>query len=181
MRLVTPRRRPRSCRRCTRPCRDHSPPTFCTACFAFITPLRGGSDRVELSLGGHPQPLLRRADGSVEGVGKRGTLLGMLEPELSTTVAELHPGDLFLLYTDGLTDAPAAQAVSVEELTSVLEVAGDQPIEQLADSIRVLKRRRRPLGSGDDTALLIMRVEDPSAQVPDAALPGAEPAYAEHE
>ena len=63
------------------------------------------------------------------------------------------------MYTDGLTDAPADQAVTVEELTALLEDDGDQPIEDLADSIRALKRHRRPLGSGDDTALLILRFE----------------------
>ena len=68
-----------------------------------------------------------------------------------------------VLYTDGLTDAPAHQAVSVEELMNLLELQGDQPIESLADSIRALKRHRRPLGSGDDTALLIMRF-DPQLQ-----------------
>ena len=85
----------------------------------------------------------------------------MIEPSLSTATIDLHPGDTLVLYTDGLTDAPADQAVSVEELTALLEADGDQPIEQLADSIRVLKRHRRPLGSGDDTALLIIRLHEP--------------------
>ena len=143
--------------------RDHQPPTFCTACFGFVYPLDDGSYRIELSLGGHPQPLLRRADARVEAVGKRGTLLGMIEPSLVTSTIDLHPGDTLVLYTDGLTDAPAHQAVSVEELMNLLELQGDQPIESLADSIRALKRHRRPLGSGDDTALLIMRF-DPQLQ-----------------
>ncbi|MGZ4763000.1 MAG: PP2C family protein-serine/threonine phosphatase [Ilumatobacteraceae bacterium] len=138
--------------------RDHQPPTFCTACFGFIWPTDDGCYRLELSLGGHPQPLLRRADGHVEAIGTRGTLLGMIEPSLVTSTADLRPGDTLVFYTDGLTDAPAHQAVSVEELTSVLEHEGDQPIEQLADSIRAVKRHRRPLGSGDDTALLIVRL-----------------------
>jgi serine phosphatase RsbU (regulator of sigma subunit) len=138
---------------------DHQPPTFCTACFGFISPLDEGSYRLELSLGGHPQPLLRRADGRVEGVGLRGTLLGMIEPALVTSTIDLHPGDTLVFYTDGLTDAPAHQAVSVEELITLLELQGDEPIERLADSIRALKRHRRPLGSGDDTALLIIRFD----------------------
>ena len=141
--------------------RDHQPPTFCTACFAYMSALEDGSYRLELSLGGHPQPLLLRADGHVEAVGERGTLLGMIEPSLSTVTIELCPDDTLVLYTDGLTDAPADQAVSVEELTALLEADGDQPIEQLADSIRVLKRQRRPRGSGDDTALLIIRLHQP--------------------
>ncbi len=143
--------------------RDHQPPTFCTACFGFMYPLDDGSYHLELSLGGHPQPLLLRANRRVEAIGMRGTLLGMIEPSLVTSTIDLHPGDTLVFYTDGLTDAPAHQAVSVEELTNLLELQGDQPIEQLADSIRALKRHRRPLGSGDDTALLIVRF-DPRLQ-----------------
>ena len=75
-----------------------------------------------------------------------GMLLGMLEPSLTTTMVDLMPGDTLVLYTDGLTDAPANKAVSVEELAALLEEHGDQPIEQLADSIRALKRGRRPHG-----------------------------------
>ena len=138
---------------------EHQPVTFCTACFGFVWPLEGGGYRIELSLGGHPQPLLRKGDGSVEPVGTTGMLLGMLEPTLSSTVIDVMPGDTLVLYTDGLTAAPADKAVSVEELAALLETDGDQPIEQLADSIRVLKRGRRPLGSDDDTALLILRFD----------------------
>ena len=136
---------------------EHQPVTFCTACFAFMSPMDGGRYRIDLALGGHPQPLLRRGDGSVEAVGTMGMLLGMLEPTLATTVIEVVPGDTLVFYTDGLTDAPANKAVSVDELSSLLRADGDQQIEQLADSIRALKRGRRPHGSDDDTAILILR------------------------
>src|SRR3954447_7822102 len=142
--------------------KDHQPSTFCTACFAYVHPGEGSSYRIEMALGGHPQPLLRRANGSVEQVGALGMLLGMLEPELSTAVVELACGDTLVFYTDGLTDAPPQQAVSVDELATLLQVEGDAPIESLADAIRTLKRSRRPLGSGDDTAILILR-NDPVA------------------
>ncbi len=142
---------------------EHRPVTFCTACFAFMSPLGDGNYRIELALGGHPQPLLRRRDGSVEAVGTIGMLLGMMEPTLSTAAVDLMPGDTLVLYTDGLTDAPANKAVSVDELAALLEAEGDQPIEQLADSIRALKRGRRPHGSDDDTAILILRFGVPTS------------------
>ncbi len=150
--------------------RNHRPSTFCTACFGFISPLGAVSYRVELSLGGHPQPMLRHGDGRVQFVGSVGTLLGMVEPSLSTATVDLHPGDTMVFYTDGLTDAPAEQAITVEELALLLESIGDQPIEQLADSIRAVKRHRRPFGSGDDTALLILRVGD-QPQSQDVGMP----------
>jgi serine phosphatase RsbU (regulator of sigma subunit) len=157
--------------------REHRPATFCTAAFAYVSHLEDGGFRVELSLGGHPQPLLRHSDGRVEGVGKLGMLLGMLEPTLSTTVFDVQPGDTLVLYTDGLTDAPAEKAVSVGEVVELLEADGAQPIEQLADTIRVLKRSRRPQGSDDDTALLILRFGDaPSSPARSEWASSSEPA-----
>ena len=104
-------------------------------------------------------------------------LLGMIEPTIATTVVELEPGDTFVFYTDGLTDAPAEQAVSVEELAALLQIEGDLPIEQLADTIRALKRGRRPLGSGDDPALMILRFDDVSTSAADKmGATGGEPA-----
>ena len=135
----------------------HQPPTFCTACFCYLTRRDDDTYLLELSLGGHPEPLLRRADGSVEPVGQRGTLLGMIEPTLHETTTELRRGDTVTFYTDGLTDAPAQEAVPVEELVDHLRRRGDRPVGEIADSIRVLKRSRRPLGSGDDTVVLIVR------------------------
>ncbi|MEP7113686.1 MAG: PP2C family protein-serine/threonine phosphatase [Ilumatobacteraceae bacterium] len=156
---------------------QHRPATFCTACLAFMSPLDGGGYRLEVSLGGHPQPLLRHEDGQIEAVGELGTVLGMIEPTLSTTIIDVVLGDTLVMYTDGLTDAPAGKAVSVEELSELLRFTGDQPIEQLADSIRVLKRGRRPQGSDDDTALLILRFGDTSGlSAGDAPLTAIEPA-----
>ena len=136
---------------------DHRPATFCTACFLYLTVNDDDSYGVEVSLGGHPQPLLRRSDGTIEFVGAAGTLLGMVEPVLTNSSCRVDAGDVLVLYTDGLTDAPIEQAVPIEEVKQLLADDGDQPVEQLADSIRSLKRRRRPRGSGDDTALLVIR------------------------
>ncbi|MEP7204337.1 MAG: PP2C family protein-serine/threonine phosphatase [Ilumatobacteraceae bacterium] len=158
--------------------RDHLPATFCTACFAYLSRLDDDSYRVELTLGGHPPPLLRRRNGEVEPIGELGMLLGMIEPTLTTTVVDLSPGDTLVFYTDGLTDAPAQEAVSVEELAALLETKGDQSIEQLADSIRALKRGRRPQGSSDDTALLIVRFEGSLANASTGAAAADEPAQA---
>ena len=100
-------RRRRSCRPCTTPCATISRRRSARRALRSSRPLGHDTYRIELSLGGHPQPLLRRRDGQVEPVGALGMLLGMIEPTLSTTVVDVMPGDTLVFYTDGLTDAPA--------------------------------------------------------------------------
>jgi serine phosphatase RsbU (regulator of sigma subunit) len=142
---------------------DHRPSTFCTVCFMYIEPGADGRLRITMSLGGHPPALLRRTDGTVTEIGRLGTLLGIVEPDLVDAVVDVEPGDTMVLYTDGLTDAPGDQAVPIGDVVRLLQDDGVQPTEELADSIRVLKRARRPQGSGDDTVVLVLRFGAESA------------------
>lgn len=137
---------------------DHQPSTFCTVCFVYINVAVDGSQSLTLALGGHPRPLLRDDGGRVREVGEPGSLLGIFEPVLVDTIVPVAPGDTLVLYTDGLTDAPVDQAVPIEEVIELLGGdAGKDPVEMLADGIRPLKRRRRPRGSADDTAIVVLR------------------------
>ena len=64
--------------------------------------------RVGISTGGHPLPLLLRADGSVEPVGAPGTLLGIVpDPNLEDRTVTLEPGDSLVFYTDGVIESRA--------------------------------------------------------------------------
>ena len=79
---------------------------FCTAAFGVLTPSADGFD-LSLASGGHPPPLLLRADGTADyqRVGG-GPFLGVIDDVVFTSSAiQLGPGDAFLLYTDGLTEA----------------------------------------------------------------------------
>ncbi len=136
--------------------RTYDGTNYCTLCVAFF-------DRDEdtltahVALGGHPRPLLRRGDGTVEPLGRPGTLLGLIPPVTHTTSTQLLPGDVFVLYTDGVTDAPPDLAVTVEELADTISRAHPTPAT-IAQSIDDLLRTRRPGGITDDTALLITQV-----------------------
>ena len=87
---------------------------------------------MRLACGGHPLPLVLRASGAVEPVGKLGTLLGAdVEPVLSDVEVELAEGDLLVLYTDGVTEVRAGRR----------ELFGH---DDLAELLAELPRPRRP-------------------------------------
>ena len=78
---------------------------FCTVAAAYIEKLDHGA-RAGISSGGHPLPLLMRADGSVEQVGSHGTLLGVVpDPDLDDRAVTLEPGDALVFYTDGVIES----------------------------------------------------------------------------
>ncbi|MGH2821147.1 MAG: GAF domain-containing SpoIIE family protein phosphatase, partial [Actinomycetota bacterium] len=66
-----------------------------------------GDLRLQLAVAGHPPPLIyRRAGAEVEVVALEGPILGVFEgQQFDHVTLELSPGDVFLAYTDGLTEA----------------------------------------------------------------------------
>ena len=77
---------------------------FCTAVFGVLFP--GPTTTVALATGGHPPPLVRRADGRVEEVFVAGSILGVFDDALvGSQLVRLEPGDALVLYTDGAIEA----------------------------------------------------------------------------
>lgn len=144
--------------------------TYVTACFAFLDVADDGY-HLSMSLGGHPKPALWR-NGSVRLIGENGTLLGMVEPRLTTTVEHLAPGDVLVLYTDGLTDTPDAlldeQALAVLITTTIARCEPAACADAIRDEIHQLQLH----GSIDDSAVLVVHVGD-RAPMPIAAAAGA--------
>ena len=76
---------------------------FATLLYATFDPRSG---EVEYVSCGHLPGLLRRADGSVEKLLAGGFPMGLFDQlKASVKKAALNPGDLLLLYTDGVTEA----------------------------------------------------------------------------
>jgi serine phosphatase RsbU (regulator of sigma subunit) len=81
---------------------------FATALYAAYDPRSGA---LEYCNCGHLPALIRRPGGRVETLPVGGLPVGLFEP-MKTMVgqAQLHPGDLLLLYTDGVTEAEDREA-----------------------------------------------------------------------
>ena len=77
----------------------------CTVVFGVLTPATAGYS-ITVAGGGHPAPMLLRADGTVEAQAAGGTLIGSLRtPSIATRTFSLTAGDTLILYSDGLLEA----------------------------------------------------------------------------
>jgi len=112
---------------------------------------------VEVAVGGHPQPLIVRADGTVEHAGAPGMLLGFdPDPRLSNSSHELRRGDTMLLYTDGVTEGrPLETALDEAGLERILSGAADLPADELVDRVESAALERAT--PHDDMAMLALR------------------------
>ncbi|MCW3063180.1 MAG: hypothetical protein JWN32_352 [Solirubrobacterales bacterium] len=138
---------------------DDDAGALCTAIYATLD-LNGASAAVTMSSGGHPLPLILRADGSVAELGEPGSLLGVdPQPFLVDHSVELLPGDTILLYSDGLIEAYApGRIVHVSELESILaSCAGSEPPQIIAAIERSLLDSR-DLEPRDDVAIVVLQV-----------------------
>jgi len=96
--------------------------------------LDGDGLGLTVSVAGHPLPYVVRTDGTVRPVGRFGQLLGVEQDLVVFNVHErLAPGDLLVLYTDGVVDASGpAGAFTEEHLPALLaELAGHAPSRAL--------------------------------------------------
>ena len=81
---------------------------FATLIYAAYDPRSGA---VEYCSCGHLPALIRRAGGTVEALPCGGLPVGLLEPmKMTASRAQMRPGDLFFLYTDGVTEAEDREA-----------------------------------------------------------------------
>jgi sigma-B regulation protein RsbU (phosphoserine phosphatase) len=78
---------------------------FCTVVMMRLRRDDAGWTAV-IASAGHPLPLWRRADGTVECAGAQGVLVGVLpEPKICDSTVHLASGEMLVAYTDGLPEA----------------------------------------------------------------------------
>src|SRR4051812_6624043 len=145
---------------------------FCTVAFARLAPLSDGSVRVTVATGGHPLPILVRADGRIASLGRPGSLLGVMrEPHVGQGVATLEPGDVLVLYTDGVIEAsPGERAFGPDRLAALLAGCAGRDAPSVGAAIEDEVLRVQDGSVRDDVAVLVARV--PVADRFPARLPG---------
>jgi len=123
-----------------------------------------GALRLTVGVGGHPLPLLVSADGAVREVGAYGTLLGVHEAiEVTDVPVRLEPGELLVLYTDGVIDARGPGGLFGEErLTAMLTgMTGEAPsrvVHRIENAV-LAHSGGRPR---DDVAIIALRLRPPA-------------------
>jgi PAS domain S-box-containing protein len=141
--------------------RQVTTPGFCTVSCATLMPAEGGGFEACVASGGHPYPLLARAEGGVEDVPVPGTLLGVERvPRLDQVSVTLRPGDVLVFYTDGVTDArsPSGERFGEARLRAALAAARGGDVEAIASAIDEAVRSWEPDRPRDDRAIVVLRV-----------------------
>jgi serine phosphatase RsbU (regulator of sigma subunit) len=121
-----------------------------------------GRVRLTLATGGHLPPLVLRNDGTVEEVPTSGTLIGAVPfTEVFPADVELAPGELCLLYSDGLTEARGGPAGdeqwSEARLRSALASCRGVPAAATVERLHQLVSDWVHGGVRDDIAMLAVR------------------------
>ncbi|MFE5898422.1 PP2C family protein-serine/threonine phosphatase [Streptomyces sp. NPDC056488] len=120
---------------------------------------RDGRTRLRVTGAGHLPPLLARADGTVEEVATRGTLVGALPTvEARTVETVLAPGETCLLYTDGIVEARGGplgdEFLGTERLKRALAECAGMQAEAVVERIQMLAAQWLREGRHDDMAVV---------------------------
>ena len=130
---------------------------------AFIAALDPATGRLSYTNAGHCPGLLVRADGAVQRLEANGMPLGLFPVvEYERVEVTLAPGDLVLLYTDGITEAanPAGDEFGLERLQAAVQKHAREPLVALAVAIEtVVEVFADGTPFGDDRTLVLLRRE----------------------
>jgi serine phosphatase RsbU (regulator of sigma subunit) len=134
---------------------------FCTVAFAGLE-VGNGFNRLAVSSGGHPLPIVLRAGGEVESVGEAGTLLGVIpDPDLSCAQLELFRGDTLVFYTDGITEARTRRGMFGQEgLVKALRASAGCDAAEIAERIDQSMLDEQTGGLRDDVALVVVQISE---------------------
>jgi sigma-B regulation protein RsbU (phosphoserine phosphatase) len=137
----------------------HSPASrFITLFYAVYAPVTGNLTYVNA---GHNPPLIRRRSGRYDRLTPTGVALGMFEgSQFSAIETCIEPGDLLVLYSDGITEAenPSGQPFEESGLQRVLDrYVVKSPAEQASHILADVADHAKQTRFIDDLTVLLLR------------------------
>jgi sigma-B regulation protein RsbU (phosphoserine phosphatase) len=136
------------------------PERYVTAFIAALDPKPG---RLTYTNAGHNPGLLFRADGSVQHLEANGMPLGLFPVvEYERVETSLAPGELLLLYTDGITEAanPKGDEFGLERLQNLVGKYTAEPLVAIAVAIETaVEVFADGTPFGDDRTMVLLRRE----------------------
>jgi PAS domain S-box-containing protein len=138
---------------------------FCTVCCALLQPNQHGPGgaRLTVACAGHPPPVIRRANGSVELADTSGPILGipMRSMKFRQHVLDLEAGDTVVMYTDGVTEAHhhGHELFGEERLLETVRTAPTD-VDGVGDAILAAVSAYGPTDLRDDVAVIVLRMID---------------------
>jgi len=140
------------------------PHMFATFFYGLLDVLEG---TLTCTNAGHNPPLLLRADGTIEELTTGGLLLGMVgEQVYQQETVQLNPGEIVVMYTDGITEAvgPGADEedpdsmFGEEALQEVLKANRHLPAAAIKEAIlEAVARHTAGEAQSDDITLVVIR------------------------
>ncbi len=140
----------------------HSPASrFITLFYGTYDPQSGALEYVNA---GHLPPIVRRADGRFERIetpGTNGLALGMFEgARYDTNVAQIDPGDVLVLFSDGITEAENTSGRPFDDHGLETVVANEAANDPEAIGRAILKAVEAHAGDArlaDDLTALVLK------------------------
>lgn len=138
----------------------HRPSRFCTAVLARLD-----GHRLSLCVAGHPSPLLIRPEQPPAFVGGAGALLGVMDQiDVQEVTVALSPGDVLLLYTDGLLERrDGSRMLGEAGVLRLAEACRGHSAVSVANTVLQGAIEFTPAPLRDDIALLAMRALPPTS------------------
>ena len=113
---------------------------------------------------GHPPPYYLGADGTEQPLEEGGTVLGpVADATYERGFVTMRPGDLLVLYTDGVTETRGRSEEGWEEygcdrLLAVVKANRDRPAQEIVDAVfEDVDRFSRGRPAADDRSLVVVR------------------------